>query len=549
MIVDMRGVLKIPYSAPARHWPIIAVLFMGLVSPAMPAQATDIHSQLPLARAFFPQADRFGRFTGEPPAAPVYRGRRLLGYLFATSDVAPIPAYSGQPINVLVGLDLNGRITGVRVIEHHEPILLVGVSEAQLKAYIDQYEGVNIFDRVRVGAEDKEGSVGIDTISGATITVMVANATIINSARKVAASRGIPREAEPAPAAPPAVLERRPTPGARPAGEPLPETVPAHAPPPEVPPRAEKPPVEPVWVSIWRSRVFDIAVLGAALVLLTGILMFQDWIVRRPRLYEYLRNGFLLFTVFFVGWYALAQLSVVNVLTFVHALFHNFQWETFALDPLIFILWAFVAVTLLLWGRGIYCGWLCPFGAMQELINHVARRFKVRQWEFPDMVHERLWALKYIILIVLFGVSLQSVSEAERLAEIEPFKTAILLRFQREWPFVIYALGLLVISVFNRKFYCKYLCPLAAALIIPAQNRLFDWVRRRHECGNPCQICANECEVRAIAPTGEINKNECHYCLDCQVTYWNDRKCPPLVQLRKRRERRSRPRVVGGRSA
>ena len=216
---------------------------------------------------------------------------------------------------------------------------------------------------------------------------------------------------------------------------------------------------------------------------------------------------------------------------------HDFKWDIFLVDPLLFILWGFVAVTLLLWGRGVYCGWLCPYGAAQELINKVARRLKVRQLEFPPMVHERLWAIKYVILIMLFGISLQSLTAVERYAEIEPFKTAFALKFQREWPFVVYAAGLLVVSVFNRKFFCKYLCPLGAALAIPARLQLFDWLRRRKECGRPCQTCAMECEVQAIRPTGEINVNECHYCLDCQVTYWNSYKCPPLADKRKRRER------------
>jgi NosR/NirI family nitrous oxide reductase transcriptional regulator len=157
------------------------------------------------------------------------------------------------------------------------------------------------------------------------------------------------------------------------------------------------------------------------------------------------------------------------------------------------------------------------------------------------VVHERLWAVKYIILLVLFGVPLQSVAEAERYAEIEPFKTAIILRFHREWGYVIYALALVAISaVVNRKFFCKYMCPLGAALVIPSRHRIFDWLRRRKECGRPCKICATECEVRAIRPTGEINANECHYCLDCQVTYWNAYKCPPVVEKRKRREKATR---------
>jgi hypothetical protein len=110
---------------------------------------------------------------------------------------------------------------------------------------------------------------------------------------------------------------------------------------------------------------------------------------------------------------------------------------------------------------------------------------------------------------VLFGISLQSTLEMVRYAEVEPFKTAITLRFQREWPFVLYAAGLIVVSLFNRKFFCKYLCPLGAALAIPGRFRVFDWwLRRRRACGRPCQTCAQECEVRAIRPTGEINANE-----------------------------------------
>jgi polyferredoxin len=219
------------------------------------------------------------------------------------------------------------------------------------------------------------------------------------------------------------------------------------------------------------------------------------------------------------------------------ALLHQFTWEVFLVDPLIFILWGFVALTLLLWGRGVYCGWLCPFGALQELIFKIARRFRIPEFDIPDVIHERLTALKYVIFVALFGISLQSIGYAGKAAEVEPFKTVIVMHFNREGIFLAYALALLVIGVFNRKFYCKYLCPLGAALAIPAPLRIFDWLRRRKECGRPCQICARKCEVQAIRPTGEINPNECHYCLDCQVTYWDDHDCPPLSEKRIRREK------------
>ncbi|HAB90857.1 MAG TPA: regulatory protein NosR, partial [Pseudomonas sp.] len=230
-----------------------------------------------------------------------------------------------------------------------------------------------------------------------------------------------------------------------------------------------------------------------------------------------------------IGWYALGQLSIVNVLTFAHSIMHDFSWELFLSDPIIFILWGVTAAIVLLWGRGVFCGWLCPFGALQEIINEIARKIKIPQYDVPFALHERLWAIKYIILLVLFGISLESMSAAEQYAEIEPFKTAITLKFDRQWWFVLYAVILLVVNIFTRKVYCRYICPLGAALAIPTKLRLFDWLKRRKECGTPCQLCAVECEVQAIHPDGTINANECHHCLDCQVTYFNEDRCPPLV--------------------
>jgi NosR/NirI family nitrous oxide reductase transcriptional regulator len=147
--------------------------------------------------------------------------------------------------------------------------------------------------------------------------------------------------------------------------------------------------------------------------------------------------------------------------------------------------------------------------------------------------------VKYLILLALFGLSLESLQTAEQYAEVEPFKTVFLLRFDRDWPFITYALILIVISLFSRKVYCRYICPLGAALAIPSGVRLFDWLKRRKDCGQPCQLCAVECEIGAIEKNGEINLRECHHCLDCQVTYWNDDKCPPLVNKKRKRGKKA----------
>ncbi|MCB1520235.1 MAG: 4Fe-4S binding protein, partial [Hyphomicrobiaceae bacterium] len=152
-----------------------------------------------------------------------------------------------------------------------------------------------------------------------------------------------------------------------------------------------------------------------------------------------------------------------------------------------------------------------------------------------------LWAVKYMIFLGLFGVSLASIEQAEHLAEIEPFKTAIVLKFVRAWPFVAYAGALVIAGLFVERFYCRYLCPLGAALAIPARMRMFDWLKRYKECGSPCQTCANECMVQAIHPTGEINPNECLNCMHCQVLYQSEEKCPVVIRKLKRRAAVSSP--------
>ncbi len=124
------------------------------------------------------------------------------------------------------------------------------------------------------------------------------------------------------------------------------------------------------------------------------------------------------------------------------------------------------------------------------------------------------------------------------LAEIEPFKTAIILKFVRDWPYVVFAMALLAAGLFIERFYCRYLCPLGAALAIPGRIRMFEWLKRYRECGSPCQRCGNECMVQAIHPEGQINPNECLYCLHCQMLYHDDHRCPVMIQRRLKRERR-----------
>ncbi|MBU2581977.1 MAG: NosR/NirI family protein [Alphaproteobacteria bacterium] len=289
-----------------------------------------------------------------------------------------------------------------------------------------------------------------------------------------------------------------------------------------------------LWQRIWRDRSLEIGIIALSLLVLSGAFFFQMHLTKSAERTFWFRMGFLTFTLFFIGWYANAQLSVVNLMALFSSLQTGFTWETFLLDPLVFLLWFSVAAALILWGRGAYCGWLCPFGALQELSNRIARYFGLKQLSVPWAVHERLSAFKYLIFLGLAGVALASIDEAEKLAEVEPFKTAIILKFDRAWPFVLYALAILGVGLFIERFYCRYLCPLGAALAIPARMRIFDWLKRYRECGNPCKVCATDCPVQAINPIGEISPNECVNCMNCQVLYQSKTRCPAVIKKLKR---------------
>jgi NosR/NirI family nitrous oxide reductase transcriptional regulator len=291
---------------------------------------------------------------------------------------------------------------------------------------------------------------------------------------------------------------------------------------------------EKSWRGIWRERRAELVVLAAGLALLAAMLAAQKRLTASGTRFTWLRRVYLLFTIAFIGYVAQGQLSIVNVTGVIQALVARRGLEFMMYDPMTVVLWGFVLVTLLVWGRGTFCGWLCPFGALQEVSGKLGQAMRFPQLMIRTGADARLKLVKYALLTAIIASALFAPALIDLLVELEPFKTAITLNFVRSWPFVVYAVGLLVLSMFSYKFFCRYLCPFGASLALLGRVRLLDWIPRRKQCGTPCQTCRHRCEYEAIKPSGEISYDECFQCMDCVVIYESDEKCAPLMLELKR---------------
>ncbi|MCW5657720.1 MAG: 4Fe-4S binding protein [Burkholderiaceae bacterium] len=650
-----------------------------------------------------------GEKDAQLPVWPVFKqdgtATALVGYLFESIDLAPIPGFSGTPPNLLVALDAKGVFLDVHVLSQHEPVFVDGLGEAPLLRFVEQYKGLSLQQNIRIGSAGHRAERGadavIDGVAKATASVRIVNQSLLAAALQVARARlgyaggrdpaRLPRVRrggfEPmdwhALEAAGLVQRLRITRGAAErafAGsgveivlhhaahdDTFAELIVAHLNVPAVgrnlldeagwqrllgriddgdhallviasgrysfvgddfvrgavperlhlrqgalpielrdldldaalklPPALQRADakvfrvigpagldlsqplevtlrvtrekgivfpervsrefvlhdrlprerwIEPAaaeaaWHGVWRARAWELAVLVAALALLAWLLARPAWLLADAIRLARFRLGFQLFTLAFVGWFAQAQLSMINLTALVQALRDARPLEFLLYDPPTVLLWGFVAVTLLVWGRATFCGWLCPFGALQELVHRLARAVGWRRFQVHSRVDTRLKAIKYAVLAGLLAVALAAPGWSDHAVEIEPFKTAITLGFVRAWPHVLWAGALLLAAAFLYKGFCRYLCPLGAGLALLGRVRLWSWIPRRAECGTPCQTCRHACEYQAIRGDGRIVYDECFQCLECVAIHASERRCAPLIARRRDRVITIRP--------
>lgn len=316
-------------------------------------------------------------------------------------------------------------------------------------------------------------------------------------------------------------------------------------------PVIEKP--DAAWLKVWKARVVEIVLFVMLLVGVAVVYALREQLTRRStRKNKWPVNAFKysawLLSIGFVGFGLMAQPSITQVLTWFHALLFHWTWELFLSDPFVFLFWVFIAITVFVWGRGLFCGWLCPFGSLSELLFKIGGWVGLKRFQraLPKALHDKLKWIKYGVFFGLLVVSMFSMGWAEMLAEVEPFKTTFLVGwFERSWPYTLFAGWLLGLSIFVERPFCKYLCPLGASLAMPSTFRWFG-LRRKQECST-CKACAVGCGSLAIDADGRIDHRECLHCLDCMILYTDTHACPPLAKERKQRERQGLPLTPIGR--
>ena len=129
----------------------------------------------------FEGADSYGTPEGSPAIVPVLKGREKLGYAYLNSDFTASTGYSGKPIRIVIGIDGTGIVRGINLVEHHEPIVLIGIPEAKILAALNGLIGADL-GRVAAG-ETKPPQA--DIVAGATVTVLVMGDSIVRSAVKL----------------------------------------------------------------------------------------------------------------------------------------------------------------------------------------------------------------------------------------------------------------------------------------------------------------------------------------------------------------------------
>ena len=263
------------------------------------------------------------------------------------------------------------------------------------------------------------------------------------------------------------------------------------------------------WATLLRDQGTDLALFAAFAAL--ALVSFH----RKSVPLKYVT---LVAAVAYLGFYKSQLISVVNVYSAatgnLPVFRYSLAWYLFA---------GFTVVSTILWGR-LYCGRICAYGALTQLLDRIVpARLRL---EVPPWLEHRAARIKYFLLGAVL-IYFLATSDIAAYRYVEPFWMFTL----RSTPALWAALAVLLLAtVFVRNLYCRFLCPVGAALGLLSTLTVFR-IKRWSEC-NTCKICEKACEWGAIQGP-RIDMTECVRCDDCERLYADTAKCPHWIILRR----------------
>lgn len=208
----------------------------------------------------------------------------------------------------------------------------------------------------------------------------------------------------------------------------------------------------------------------------------------------------------------------------VYQMIINGNFNFFAALPSLIEFIAIMLLTIVL-GRW-FCGWICAFGAYNDLIYFISRKvFKIK-FRVDEKIDSVLKYVKYVVLVFIIAISwtmgssiLESTSPWDafgQITDVSAIFSSLLIGFIF---FILITIG----AAFIERFFCRYLCPLGAIFSIISKIGIVKINKPKADCGK-CRACTMNCSMGLpLYKVDCVRGGDCINCLKCtEVCYRNN---------------------------